>query len=292
MTADAATLPRLFAIETMRAAESSLREDAFLVHAANGAAPIRGIDWEEAHLLLGFNTSSLKPGAGPFVDGRANPPGSLALRAWARRRLASDAGPMAGMARLARLRQILGPGSPMLVHTRAKRPRRECPRGGDRLIVEADAVTPQGTFRNGLSVTIALVTPGAQPVSVAAEQIGPGFYRASLKKPETGDAVVAVSYEAGRPVSQAWTPDYPAEFQVLRDGKPLLKELSSMTGGKFDAKPEDILRPAKHSAATRSELAPWFLAAALLLLPVDIWLRRREWSTGGGNSLSAFSGAH
>ena len=30
LTADAATLPRLFAIETMRAAESSLREDAFL----------------------------------------------------------------------------------------------------------------------------------------------------------------------------------------------------------------------------------------------------------------------
>ena len=79
---------------------------------------------------------------------------------------------------------------------------------------------------------------------------------------------------------------------VLRDGKPLLKELSSMTGGKFDAKPEDILRPAKRSAATRSELAPWFLAAALLLLPVDIWLRRREWSAGSGNSLSAFSGAH
>ncbi len=297
LTADAATLPRLFAIETMRAAESSLREDAFLVHAANGAAPIRGIDWEEAPLLLGFNTSSLKPGAELLLSTERGEPllahwryglGHVAaFTSDAKARWASEwlAWPGYGKfwGQVARMLVRPPERNDLAVNVREE---------GDRLIVEADAVTPQGTFRNGLSVTIALVTPGAQPVSVAAEQIGPGFYRASLKKPETGDAVVAVSDEAGRPVSQAWTPDYPAEFQVLRDGKPLLKELSSMTGGKFDAKPEDILRPAKHSAATRSELAPWFLAAALLLLPVDIWLRRREWSTGGGNSLSAFSGAH
>ena len=54
LTADAATLPRLFTIETMRAAESSLREDAFLPHAAVGARQSEGIDWQEAPLLLGL----------------------------------------------------------------------------------------------------------------------------------------------------------------------------------------------------------------------------------------------
>ena len=63
LTADAATLPRLFTIETMRAAESSLREDAFLPQTAGAGEALKGIDWQEAPLLLGFNTSKLKPGA-------------------------------------------------------------------------------------------------------------------------------------------------------------------------------------------------------------------------------------
>ena len=63
LTADAATLPRLFAIETMRAAESSLREDAFLPQSAGVGEALQGINWNEAPLLLGFNTSTLKPGA-------------------------------------------------------------------------------------------------------------------------------------------------------------------------------------------------------------------------------------
>ena len=125
---------------------------------------------------------------------------------------------------------------------------------------------------------------------MAAEQIAPGFYRATLKTPETAGAVIAVSDEAGRPVSQAWTPDYPAEFQVMQDGTPLLKELSAMTGGKFDVKPEDILRPATQAATTRRELA------AMASLPPPFCFGRWTFGCGeengpssSGNSLSAFS---
>ena len=75
-------------------------------------------------------------------------------------------------------------------------------------------------------------------------------------------------------------------------GAPLLQELSALTGGKFELKPDEILRPGLAAASSRRELAVWLLAAALLLWPVDIWLRRREWSEGHGNSLSAFSQAN
>jgi hypothetical protein len=73
-----------------------------------------------------------------------------------------------------------------------------------------------------------------------------------------------------RPVSQAWTRDYPAEFQITKDGTPLLQNLSKLTGGKSGVKPEEILRPALHPAAIRRDLAPWLLAAALAFLPIDI----------------------
>mgnify|MGYP003694157863 CR=1 FL=1 len=62
---------------------------------------------------------------------------------------------------------------------------------GDRLIVDAEAVTPEGTFRNGLNVTVSLAARAAPPVSVLGEQMGPGLYRATLEAPETGSAVVS-----------------------------------------------------------------------------------------------------
>jgi Ca-activated chloride channel homolog len=93
-------------------------------------------------------------------------------------------------------------------------------------------------------------------------------------------------------VSKAWTRDYPAEFQIVEDGTPLLRELSALSGGRFGVKPEEMLRPALRPALTRRELAPWLLAIALLLLPVDIWLRRREWSGVRENSLPPFSRAN
>ncbi|HEY5770584.1 MAG TPA: VWA domain-containing protein [Terrimicrobium sp.] len=297
LTADAATLPRLFTIETMRAAESSLREDAFLPQPSGGGEALKGIDWQEAPLLLGFNSSSLKPGAELLLSTERGDPllahwryglGRVAaFTSDAKARWASEWLGWPGYGK------FWGQLARMLVRPPERndlvaRVREE----GDRLIVDAEAVTPEGTFRNGLEVTVSLAAQGTVPVSVTAEQIAPGLYRATLKTPETPGAVIAVSDEAGRPVSQAWTPDYPAEFQVMKDGTPLLKELSALTGGKFDVKPEEILRPGRRAATTRRELAPWLLAAALLVWPLDIWLRRREWSLESGNSLSAFSQAH
>ena len=297
LTADAATLPRLFTLETMRAAESSLREDAFLPQAAGAGEALTGIDWQEAPLLLGFNTSKLKPGAELLLSTEKGDP---LLAEWR-----YGLGKVAAFTSDAKARwaaewlswpgygKFWGQIARMLVRPPERNDLSVQIREGDRnLIVDAEAVTSEGTFRDGLDVTVSLAPQGAAPVTVPGEQIAPGRYRATLEKPETGGAVVAVSDEAGRPVSQAWTPDYPAEFQVMKDGTPLLKELSALTGGRFDVKPEEVLRPGLHPATTRNELAPWLLAAALLLWPVDIWLRRREWSGEDGNSLSPFPQAN
>ena len=57
LTADAATLPRLFTIETMRAAESACGRTRFRRSLRAWAKRSEVIDWREAPLLLGFNTS-------------------------------------------------------------------------------------------------------------------------------------------------------------------------------------------------------------------------------------------
>jgi Ca-activated chloride channel family protein len=297
LTADAATLPRLFAIETMRAAESSLREDAFLAQPAGSSEALKGINWPEAPLLLGFNTSELKPGAELLLSTERGDPllahwryglGRVAaFTSDAKSRWASEWLSWPGYGKLwgQLVRMLVRPAerNDLMVELREE--------GGD-IIIDSEAVTPEGTFRNGLEVNVSIAAQAAQPVSVKSEQIAPGLYRARLKKPESGSAIIAVSDGAGRPVSKAWTRDYPAEFQITQDGTPLLRELSALTGGRFGATPEEMLRPALRPALTRSELAPWLLAVALLLLPVDIWLRRREWSGVRENSLRPFSRAN
>jgi Ca-activated chloride channel homolog len=297
LTADAATLPRLFAIETMRAAESSLREDAFLPQPTGSSEALQGIKWDEAPLLLGFNTSKLKPGAELLL---ATERGDPLLAHWryglgrvaaftsdAKSRWASEWLGWSGYGKLwaqvARMLVRPPERNDLMVEVREE---------GEDLIVETEAVTPEGTFRNGLEVTVSLAAQGVPPVSVRSQQVAPGLYRARLSGLDAGSAVIAVSDGSGRPVSQAWTRDYPAEFQITKDGTPLLQDLAKLTGGKSGVKPEEILRPALHPAATRRDLAPWLLAAALALLPIDIWLRRREWQTFRENSLSPFSKAN
>jgi Ca-activated chloride channel family protein len=297
LTADAATLPRLFTLETMRAAESSLREDAFLAQPAGAGEAFMGIDWQEAPLLLGFNTSRLKPGAELLLSTERSDP---LLAEWR-----YGLGKVAAFTSDAKARwaaewlswpgygKFWGQIARMLVRPPERNDLSLAIREEDEsLIVDVEAVTSEGTFRDGLNVTVSLAAQGAAPVSAPGEQIAPGLYRATLRTPEMGSAVIAVSDEAGRPVSQAWTRDYPAEFQVMKDGTPLLKELSALSGGRFGVRPEEVLRPGLHPAVARRELAPWLLGAALLLWPVDIWLRRRQWSGESGNSLSAFPQAN
>lgn len=293
LTADATTLPRLFTTETMRAAESSLREDAFLAQPTKNVE-LEGINWAESPLLLGFNTTKLKPGADLLLTTERNDP---LLAEWrfglgrvaaftsdAKARWAAEwlGWPGYGKFWTEVARLLARPTERRDLEVRLREE-------GDTLIIEAEAQNTEGAFRNNLSMKATLAAQDASPVSVELPQTAPGFYRTAVQKPTADMALVAVSDETGRPVSMAWTQDYPLEYQKTEDGVPLLKKLSELSGGRFDVSPEDVFRPAARAVKTRFDLAPFLLGLALVLWPVDIWVRRRQW--GGEKSLPPFSPA-
>lgn len=296
LTADPAALPRLFTLETMRASESSLREEALLVRPAAKHPALQGINWAEAPVLLGLNVSKTKPGAELLL---ASETGDPVLAEWqyglgrvaaftsdAKARWASEwlAWPGFGKfwAQTARALVREGKRSDLAVTVRED---------GDDLLVEGEAVTPAGTFRDGLKVAVSVAAPGSLPVSLPATQVAPGLYRARTKAPAAGSAMIAVSDDAARPVTLAWTRDYPAEYRITGEGAAVLQKLSALTSGKFQARPEDVFRPALRAAKTRRDLAPFLLALALILWPLDIWLRRRDWKRIRENALPPFSPA-
>ncbi len=283
LTADATTLPRLFSQETMRATQSSLREDAFLVTPTGSSDALRGIPWSEAPPLLGLNLSSVKPGADLLLAAESGEP-VLAIWRYGLGQAAaflSDAKPRWAA------EWMTWPGYGKFWTQLARqlvRPDRrddlsaEVVESGDRLAVDVSAVTAAGTFRNGLPVTVTVAEQGGGSRTLAAPQVAPGRYRVEFPKPEAETAVIAVGDGAGRPISLAWMRDAGREFLPVADPRPFLEKLARDGGGVFQPTPEQVFRPATRAASTRRDLSPWLLAAALILWPVDIWLRRRDWT--------------
>lgn len=285
LTADAATLPRLFAIETMRATQSSLREDAVLAVPRAAHPVLEGIDWNSAPPLLGYNITGLKPGAEMPLAAEGGEPllalwryglGQVAAFASdARARWAAEwlGWPGFGKFWIQLARQTARPGQRRDLDVSVSE------REG-RLHVTVDAVAPDGALRNGLPVKVS-AAGGSATVSATAAQTGPGRYEAILESPAQGAVLIAVSDGQGQPASLAWARDYPPEFSAFQDGEPALRRLVSAGTGKWNPAPAEAFRPVAQPVASHRDLAPYFLAAALILLPFDIWARRREW----GNSL-------
>ena len=296
LTSDPTALPRLFTLETMRAAESSLREDAFLVQPAAKHPALQGINWAEAPLLLGLNLSKTKPGAELLLASETGDPvfvkwqyglgHAAAFTSDAKARWASEwlAWPGFGKfwAQTARALVRDGKRNDLVVKVREE---------DGNLLVDVEAVTPEGTFRDGLKVAVSIAAPGSPPVSLPALQVAPGLYRARTKTPDAASAMIAVSDEGARPVTVAWTRDYPAEYRMTGEGASVMQKLSALTSGKFHPQPEEVFRPAVRAAKTRRDLAPFLLGLALILWPLDIWLRRRDWKRTSENALPPFSRA-
>jgi hypothetical protein len=155
---------------------------------------------------------------------------------------------------------------------------------GDRLKIEIDAVNPEGAFQNGLPLTIHALGDDQQSRSLDAVQTAPGRYSASLELPERGSTIISVTSsklpEGGMVFGH--TRSYPREFLSSDTNETLLQQLSAAAHGTYDANPAEVFAKRPARTAHPRPLTPLFLMLALVLMPVDIWLRRRTWRESPG----------
>jgi Ca-activated chloride channel family protein len=145
-------------------------------------------------------------------------------------------------------------------------------------------MTPEGGFRNQLPITVTARDandPANAMRKIEAQQIAPGSYRAELPLPTEGTTVINVSSpelpDGG--VALAHTRSYPREYLAQTTNEKLLRDLAAATGGRFDPPPGEVFQRSNGAAVKRHDLTNAFLIAALLLMPLDIFLRRRTWAT-------------
>ena len=280
LTSDATTLPQIFSTETLKVAQASLVEEPTLAVALTKSPLTDGIDWAQSPLLLGYNATKPKPTADVLL---ATERGEPLLTTW--RYGLGQAAAFTSDAKARWAGEWLNwPGYgkfwPQVVRGLLRKSdaaafevtTRE---NGAKLDLQIDAVTPDGAFRNRLPITIATRSEDESTAQFPAVQSAPGRYTASVPLPLEGTTIISVNSpelpDGG--IALAHSLSYPREFLATGTNEALLRKL----GTRFDPPPSEIFARSDRQMARRKDLSNYFLIAALSLLPLDIFLRRRTW---------------
>ncbi|HEU4338827.1 MAG TPA: VWA domain-containing protein [Planctomycetota bacterium] len=140
-----------------------------------------------------------------------------------------------------------------------------------------DAVDSKGRFVNFLAPKGNLVRPDLSTGTMDFQQVGPGRYRASFPTDKQGGYVVNVRYgEQGRSflMRGGFVPPFHPEYRSFEDNAPLLTRAADETGGRVMGPGLDWFAPTAQVAYAAKPIWPALLVIALILLPLDIFVRR------------------
>lgn len=144
--------------------------------------------------------------------------------------------------------------------------------------VEINAFDSLGNPLTSSTATVRVATPSGDTREMTLNQQGPGLYTGSFDAAELGSYIVSVSEKdpAGgeRVSSTGFSLPYPAEYRSTRPNRPLLARVAQETKGIEESRPEQSLRAATNPGASITELWPFFIFLAALLLPIDVGVRR------------------
>ena len=140
-----------------------------------------------------------------------------------------------------------------------------------------DAVNAKGKFVNFLEPKGNLVRPDFSSATMDFQQVGPGRYRATFPTDRPGGYVVNVQYaEEGRSylMRGGFVPPFHPEYRSFEDNGALLARIADETGGRVMGPAMDWFAPTGQVAYASKPFWPALLVAALILLPLDIFVRR------------------
>ncbi len=150
---------------------------------------------------------------------------------------------------------------------------------GMQTIVNVTVADSAGVPREDLHMTATLVGSNNQTnQSVPLTQVAPGIYRASVPSPAPGTYLVQLSGEQeGRTIIQdvaGLVVPYSPEYRLNQSNPALLAELMRVTGGNRIVTAADAFTPTGANVNRAQEIALPMLLLVLLLLPIDIAVRR------------------
>jgi len=282
LTSDATTLPQIFAEETLRATQNSLIEQPFRPALAGSDPMLDGVDWDAAPPLAGYNAVQPRPAISPILLTESEAPLLASWRVGLGRvtaftsdingRWSEKWGAWPGYAQwiVQCLRSLVLPSSPggTIVTTRIR---------DNEFVVKIDATNSDGTYRTGLVPTVTSSDGRSPTQSSDARPVASGSYESVFDLTESDSGLISVSID-DTALTTAWSRPPTNEPWVLRDTTAFLEDAVQRSGGMMNPSPEEITRPTGRSVQSSISLVPWLISLAILLWPLDIWIRRRTWS--------------
>ncbi len=282
--ADASVIPQIFAQETSLASRSYIVEETFTPQVGSPSPILQG--FSNLPPLHGYVATSSKLTAqtvlrgGPEQDpllaqwqyglGRSVAWTSDAKGQWAADWVAWDGFPRF-WSQLIRWTIVEGSSAGLESQIRLE---------GDRAIVSAEVLAPDGGYRNDLDVSLNLIDPDLNTRTLSLHQTAPGLYEGSFRPDKTGIYLLRTTGQDDDNLVAAQTRGfvmaYSPEYRTSDPDTTLLPDLAAIGNGQIlsPATPQDAFAHTLPLAQGSTDLWPWFLLTAILLLPLDVAIRR------------------
>ena len=290
--ADATTIPDIFLRETIRTAGEQIIEEAFQPIPSAPSEILDGLDAGRLPQLLGYNATTAKGSAtvalltareDPLLAqwqyglGRAVAWTSDARQQWATPWIGT---PEFGTLTAQLVAWTLPPQDAEGIEVRFS------PGERGNLDVEVTSFDEDAGPRNFYRTVLRLVSPDLEPTQTVLEQVGPGRYAGSVSAGDPGAYLVRVAQtlegaDGTDAASRTLGVVSPAaeEFRRLGVDADALAQYAGVGGGRELALTDEDAGKAVWShdiaaAAFRTPIWPWLLLLAIVLVPIDVGVRR------------------
>jgi len=288
---DATRIPDIFLKETIRTAGEQIVEEPFQPVPSSPSEILRGLDPGRLPTLLGYNATTAKGTATvALLTGRDDPLlaqwqyglgrsvawTSDTRQQWATPWLGTDA---FGTLTAQLVAWTLPPQDEQGIDVQFS------PGRDGELNVEVTSLDDDGAPRNFYRTVLRLVSPNLEPLQTTLTQVGPGRYAGTVKADQPGAYLVRVAQtrEGADSANRTLGLVSPAaeEFRRLGvDADALARYAAAGQGRQLTLNPDDpevVHRIWTHdiaAAAFPTPIWPWLLLLAMVLVPIDVGLRR------------------
>lgn len=150
---------------------------------------------------------------------------------------------------------------------------------GGKGIVTVDAVDIDGNFQNFLEFDGTVLSPELEPTGVEFRQVGPGRYQGTFDATEVGTYMMRLSSGEGEQQQNVVTGvslSYSPEYEAARSNDEFLEKIAKESGGRIAASDDYSAFDRRDLKAANRPKPVWefLLLAGLLLVPVDVFVRR------------------
>ncbi|MDB5385166.1 MAG: von Willebrand factor type domain protein [Planctomycetaceae bacterium] len=283
LTEDPASIPQIFAKETITASKSAIDEQPFVPQVVRTTQALKEIDLANAPFLLGYVMTRPKPTCEVILATEKGDP----LLVWWRYGLGMTVAFTSDAKSRWAAEWLSWPGyskfwAQLVRHTMRKSEAKgvsvQIDQRSGQATVTLDAVDASGRFLNQADTEMIVIDPQLGSQKIALSQTAPGRYIATLETPRSGAYHLEITQQKNGQViyrqSRGISVGYSDELRLRATNEALLKDIAAASGGKYEPTLDEVFAPSDRTAQRPTPLWPWLVTLATLLLVVDVFLRR------------------